>query len=75
MTAHWDIPDPAAAQGTSEEIDRAYSQAFQALDRRISLFLSTCRSLRLTAPHIQKKRRSDKKESKRSSKTVEKGKR
>jgi arsenate reductase len=40
MTAHWGIPDPAAAQGTSEEIDRAYSQAFQALDRRISLFLS-----------------------------------
>jgi arsenate reductase (thioredoxin) len=40
MTAHWGIPDPAAAQGTSEEIDRAYSQAFQALDRRISLLLS-----------------------------------
>ena len=40
MTAHWGIPDPAAAQGTAEEIDRAYSQAFQALDRRISLFLS-----------------------------------
>jgi arsenate reductase len=39
MTAHWGIPDSAAAQGTSEEIDRAYSQAFQALDRRISLFL------------------------------------
>jgi arsenate reductase (thioredoxin) len=40
MTAHWGIPDPAAAHGTSEAIDRAYSQAFQALDRRISLFLS-----------------------------------
>jgi arsenate reductase (thioredoxin) len=40
MTAHWGIPDPAAEKGTSEEIDRAYSQAFQALDRRISLFLS-----------------------------------
>ena len=39
MTAHWGIPDPAAVQGTSEEIDRAYSQAFAALDRRISLFL------------------------------------
>ena len=39
MTAHWGIPDPAAAQGTPEQIDRAYSQAFQALERRISLFL------------------------------------
>jgi arsenate reductase len=39
MTAHWGIPDPAAFRGTFEEIDRAYSQAFQALDRPISLFL------------------------------------
>ena len=39
MTAHWGIPDPAAVQGTSEEIDRAYREAFAALDRRISLFL------------------------------------
>ncbi len=39
MTAHWGIPDPAAVTGTQEEIDRAFSQAFQALDRRISLFL------------------------------------
>ena len=40
MTAHWGIPDPAAVQGTADEIDHAFSQAFQALDRRISLFLS-----------------------------------
>ena len=39
MTAHWGIPDPAAVQGTPEQIERAYSQAFQALERRISLFL------------------------------------
>ncbi len=39
MTAHWGIPDPAAVEGTPEEIDRAFSQAFAALDRRISLFL------------------------------------
>jgi arsenate reductase (thioredoxin) len=39
MTAHWGIPDPAAVTGTQQEIDRAFSQAFQALDRRISLFL------------------------------------
>ena len=39
MTAHWGISDPATAQGTEQEIDRAYGQALQALDRRISLFL------------------------------------
>ena len=39
MTAHWGIPDPATAHGTEQEIDRAYGQALQALDRRISLFL------------------------------------
>jgi arsenate reductase (thioredoxin) len=39
MTAYWGIPDPAAVQGTPEEIDRAYKQAFAFLDRRISMFL------------------------------------
>jgi arsenate reductase len=39
MTAHWGIPDPAAVTGTLEEIERAFSKAFAALDRRISLFL------------------------------------
>jgi arsenate reductase len=40
MTAHWGIPDPAAVKGTPEEIDRAFSDAFSVLDRRISLFLA-----------------------------------
>ncbi len=40
LTAHWGIPDPAAVQGTPDEVERAFSQALQALDRRISLFLS-----------------------------------
>jgi arsenate reductase (thioredoxin) len=40
MTAHWGIPDPAGAQGTPAEIDRAFRDAFMALDRRIGLFLS-----------------------------------
>jgi len=40
MTAHWGIPDPAAAEGTPEEIARAYSRAFSELDRRITLFQS-----------------------------------
>jgi arsenate reductase len=40
MTAHWGIPDPAAVQGTPEEIERAFRDAFTLLDRRISLFLA-----------------------------------
>jgi arsenate reductase len=39
MTAHWGIPDPAAVQGTPEQIERAFRDAFMILDRRISLFL------------------------------------
>ncbi len=40
MTAHWGIPDPAAAQGTREQVEKAFREAFFLLDRRISLFLS-----------------------------------
>ena len=40
MTAHWGVADPAAAQGTPEQIERAFRDAFMILDRRISLFLS-----------------------------------
>jgi arsenate reductase len=40
MTAHWGVPDPAAAHGTAEEIQRAFRDAFLILERRISLFLS-----------------------------------
>jgi arsenate reductase len=40
MTAHWGIPDPAAVEGTPEEIARAFRDAFVILDRRIGLFLS-----------------------------------
>ena len=40
MTAHWGVPDPAAAAGTPEQIDRAFLEAFVTLDRRIGLFLS-----------------------------------
>ena len=40
MTAHWGIPDPAVVQGNSEQIDRAFREAFNTLDRRINLFLS-----------------------------------
>ena len=40
MTAHWGIPDPAAVQGTPEQVEKAFREAFFLLDRRISLFLS-----------------------------------
>ena len=40
ITAHWGVPDPAAATGTPEEIDRAYRQAFSIMERRITLMLS-----------------------------------
>lgn len=38
MSAHWGVPDPVAAQGTPEEIERAFMDAFIVLNRRISLF-------------------------------------
>jgi arsenate reductase len=40
VTAHWGIPDPAAVEGTHEQIKRAFREAFVTLDRRISLLLS-----------------------------------
>jgi arsenate reductase len=40
MTAHWGIPDPAAVEGSSQQIERAFRDAFFLLDRRIGLFLS-----------------------------------
>jgi arsenate reductase len=39
MTAHWGVPDPAAASGTREQIGKAFRDAFFTLERRISLFL------------------------------------
>jgi arsenate reductase (thioredoxin) len=40
MTAHWGVPDPAAATGTPEQIERAFRDAFSILDRRIGLLLA-----------------------------------
>lgn len=39
MTAHWGIPDPAAVEGSQEDIERDFREAFTILDRRINLFL------------------------------------
>ena len=38
MTAHWGIPDPAAASGTPAQIAQAFADTYRMLDRRISLF-------------------------------------
>lgn len=40
MTAHWGIPDPAAAFGEDETKRRAFNDAFVVLKRRIELFAS-----------------------------------
>lgn len=40
LTAHWGVPDPAAAEGTTPEVQKAFRDAFFMLDRRISLFLA-----------------------------------
>ena len=40
VTAHWGVPDPAAVRGTPEQVERAYRNAFIALERRIDLLLS-----------------------------------
>jgi len=40
LTAHWGIPDPAAAQGTEAERRRAFSDTLGRLTRRIEAFVS-----------------------------------
>lgn len=40
VTAHWGVEDPAVVTGTEEEIDRAFFNAFEVLNRRIQLFVS-----------------------------------
>jgi arsenate reductase (thioredoxin) len=57
MTAHWGIPDPAAVQGSGEEIAKAFRDAFFMLDRRIGLFLSLPLS---TLDHLALKKEIDK---------------
>ncbi len=40
VTAHWGIPDPAAADGSELERKAAFRLAFRQLENRIKLFLS-----------------------------------
>jgi arsenate reductase len=39
ITAHWGVPDPAAVEGTEAMRMLAFRQAFNALERRIKLFV------------------------------------
>lgn len=39
MTAHWGVPDPAGVEGTPEQIEKSFRDAYITLDRRINLFL------------------------------------
>jgi protein-tyrosine-phosphatase len=39
VTAHWGIPDPAAATGNSAEISFAFKEAYRLLHQRISVFV------------------------------------
>ena len=38
MTAHWGVPDPAAAEGTDAERHLAFAEAYRMLNSRISIF-------------------------------------
>ena len=40
MTAHWGVPDPAAAEGTEAERRFAFADAYRMLANRISIFTS-----------------------------------
>jgi arsenate reductase len=40
MTAHWGVPDPAAATGTEAQIAFAFADAYRMLNNRISVFVS-----------------------------------
>ena len=40
MTAHWGVPDPAAATGSNAEIGLAFAEAYRQLNNRISLFVN-----------------------------------
>lgn len=40
MSAHWGVEDPAAAEGTPAQIEKAFTDAFMVLQRRIALFLN-----------------------------------
>jgi protein-tyrosine-phosphatase len=40
MTAHWGVPDPAAAVGNDAEIGLAFADAYRMLENRIGIFVA-----------------------------------
>jgi len=40
MTAHWGLPDPAAAEGTEAERALAFADTYRMLERRIGIFVN-----------------------------------
>jgi protein-tyrosine-phosphatase len=40
MSAHWGVPDPAAAEGSEAVIAQAFSDAYRMLQNRISVFVN-----------------------------------
>ena len=40
MTAHWGVPDPAAAIGTEAEVRFAFAETLRMLTNRINIFVS-----------------------------------
>ena len=40
MTAHWGVPDPAAATGNEAQVRQAFADAFRMLSHRISIFVN-----------------------------------
>jgi protein-tyrosine-phosphatase len=40
MTAHWGIPDPAAAKGSPAEVALAFKDAYRMLHQRIGIFIA-----------------------------------
>lgn len=40
ITAHWSVPDPAAATGTEAEVRFAFAEALRMLTNRINIFVS-----------------------------------
>jgi protein-tyrosine-phosphatase len=40
MTAHWGVPDPAAATGNEVQVRLAFADTFRMLNNRISVFVS-----------------------------------
>ncbi len=40
MSAHWGIPDPAAATGSQVDVARAFANAYGAMNNRIAVFVN-----------------------------------